>query len=184
MRADFDVEHLARARSPVGEDGLFGLRAPLRLAPRRGVVQVARAFRDVPERVFAAWLDADSAGQWLFATASHPIAEVTIDPRVGGEFRFVERRGGIFEHVGRYLDIAPPRRLAFTLSMEGRPRLVTRVAIDIVPRPAGCRLLLSQNNVPLAVLERTEGRWTGILYGLAQMLDAKAFPLQQTRSKP
>ena len=136
-------------------------------------VRVARRFGASPERVFAAWLDARSAGGWLFATASRPVDEVAIDPRVGGEFRFVERRRGtIAVRVGRYLEIVPPRRLVFTLACEPCTDEVSRVAIDIVPCAEGCELVLGHSDVPPAERERTEGRWTGILYGLAETLDA------------
>lgn len=137
-------------------------------------VRVVQRFDVSPERVFAAWLDASSAGRWLFATASRPIDEVSIDPRVGGEFRLVERgRGTIAARVGRYLEIVPPRRLVFTLAWELGSEDVSRVAIDIMPCGEGCELVLRHSNVPTEERERMEGRWTGILYGLAETLDAR-----------
>jgi uncharacterized protein YndB with AHSA1/START domain len=135
-------------------------------------IRIVQRFDASPERVFAAWLDAGTAGHWLFATASRPIDEVAIDPRVGGAFRFVERsRGRIVEHVGRYLEIVPPRRLAFALAMAGRAEFLSRVAIDIARCGDGCELVLSHDRLPHGVRERTEGRWIGILYGLAEALD-------------
>jgi uncharacterized protein YndB with AHSA1/START domain len=180
MRADIELEMLAEsvgiaARLPGSgdEDTLRSGPTGPRRRPRRTVVQVARLFRTPAARVFAAWLDAGTAGQWLFATASQPMEEVEIDPRVGGAFRLIERRHGhITEHAGRYLEIDPPRRLTFTLWLEARTRDATRVAIDIVPRPAGCRLVLAHENVPAEAAEHTRGRWTGILYGLGATLDA------------
>src|SRR5207237_981555 len=81
--------------------------------------RVARSFRASAARVFAAWLDAGTAGSWLFATASQPIEAVEIDPRVGGAFRLIERRHGhITEHTGRYLELMPSQRIVFTLSRE------------------------------------------------------------------
>jgi uncharacterized protein YndB with AHSA1/START domain len=183
MRADVELEMLAEsagigARATLPADGgAFGSgRTGRRRGPRRTVVRVARNFRASAARVFGAWLDAGSAGLWLFATASQPIEAVEIDPRVGGAFRLVERRHGrITEHTGRYLEIAPPRRIVFTLSIEARTLDVTRVAIDIVSRPTGCRLVLAHENVPAEAAEHTRGRWIGILYGLDVTLEEAPF---------
>jgi uncharacterized protein YndB with AHSA1/START domain len=150
-----------------------------------GVIRIGRHFQASPERVFAAWLDAPTAGHWLFATASQPIEHVEIDARVGGSFRFVERRhGDLIEHAGRYLSIVPSRHLAFTLVLEERPRVVTQVSIEIVPLARGCSLALTHEHVLGDALERTKGRWTGILYGLGEMLDEAIFKEGHTRSKP
>jgi uncharacterized protein YndB with AHSA1/START domain len=138
-------------------------------------VRVSQRFEAPPERVFGAWLDPAIAGAWLFATASHPVARVEIDARVGGSFRFVDRRGGKeVEHTGRYLEIVPHRRLVFTLFMENSPRVATRVAAEIVPLEAGCELKLVHENVPPGQASRTEGRWTGMLYGLGTRLGGDA----------
>lgn len=135
-------------------------------------IRIVQRFDAAPKRVFAAWLDPATAGRWLFATASRPVDEVLIDARVGGSFRFAERRRRqVVQHVGRYLEIAPPRRLAFTLETSDRPEALSRVTIDIAPRGEGCELVLSHELVAPDDLERIEGRWMGILYGLAETMD-------------
>jgi uncharacterized protein YndB with AHSA1/START domain len=137
----------------------------------RSEVRVSQRFDASPERVFDAWLDPAIASAWLFATASHPIARVEIDARVGGSFRFVERRDRAeMEYAGEYVEIVRPRRLVFTLSLENRPRAVTRVTADIVPLESGCELRLVHENVPPDHASRTDGRWTGMLYGLGETL--------------
>ena len=136
-------------------------------------IRVTRRFRAPPHRVFEAWLDPEVAGQWLFATASHPIARVEIDARVGGWFRFVDQRyGETIEHTGEYFEIVPHRRLTFSLSVEKRPHVITRVMVEIVPVKKGCALTLTHENLPPDYAGRTEGRWTGILYGLGVTLDS------------
>ena len=137
----------------------------------RSEVRVSQRFDASPERVFDAWLDPAIASAWLFATASHPIARVEIDARVGGSFRFVERRErNEIEYAGEYVEIVRPRRLVFTLSLENRPRAVTRVTADIVPLESGCELRLVHENVPPDHASRADGRWTGMLYGLGETL--------------
>ena len=133
-------------------------------------VRVTHRYGAPSARVFDAWLDPELAGRWLFATASHPIAHLEIDARVGGAFRFVDRRSGeVTEYTGEYVEIVPHQRLVFTLSLE--PQAITRVAVEIAPLKRGCVLKLTHENVPQEHASRIEGRWTGILYGLGVTLD-------------
>ena len=178
MRTDFELDagpgwtSCALESHDADEPSRLGATETLRLrAPRSGIVRVVRRFRVPSDRVFAAWLDGASAGRWLFATAYRPILEVDIDPRPGGWFRFVERRRGrAMVYAGRYLEVAPSRRLAFTLAIDARAE--TTVTIDILPRRDGCALVLVQDPVSSLDRERFAGRWTGILYGLGLALDA------------
>jgi uncharacterized protein YndB with AHSA1/START domain len=140
---------------------------------RPSAIRVARRFRAPPERVFRAWLEPEVAGRWLFATASEPMTDVDIDPRVGGAFRLAARGNGAdLEHAGRYVEIVPPRRLIFTLALPERRRVVTRVTAEINRLGSGCELALTHENVPPDRAGETEARWTGILYGLGETLGA------------
>ena len=137
-------------------------------------VRISQRYDAPPERVFDAWLDPAIAGAWLFATASSPAARVEIDARVGGSFRFLDRRGrGETEYIGEYVEIIRPRRLVFTLSLENDPRAMTRVTADIVPLDSGCELRLVHEDVPPGQASRTEGRWAGMLYGLGTRLGSE-----------
>src|SRR5688572_29378780 len=134
-------------------------------------VRVSQRFDAPPERVFDAWLDPSVAAAWLFATASHPAARVEIDARVGGSFRFVDRRGRSgTEYTGEYVEIARPRRLVFMLSQETGPQSVTRVTAEVLPLERGCELRVVHEDVPRDHASRTEGRWAGMLYGLGTRL--------------
>lgn len=141
-------------------------------AARRAVIRVTRCYGASADRVFDAWLDPEVAREWLFATASQPLAHVEIDARVGGSFCFVDRLDSDFaEYTGDYLEIIPHRRLVFTLASENHPRGDTRVMVEIASCTNGCELTLIHENVPPNCAERMEGRWTGILYGLGVTLD-------------
>jgi uncharacterized protein YndB with AHSA1/START domain len=145
-----------------------GLQARIR---SRAQIRAARRFRVSPGRVFDAWLEPQSAGLWLFATASRPMACVSIDARVGGAFRFAERPNGGGEVAsGRYLEINRPWRLVFTLANHGYSRDISHVSVEIVLLKTGCELVLVQDNVARNAAECAEGRWDGMLYGLAAML--------------
>jgi uncharacterized protein YndB with AHSA1/START domain len=74
--------------------------------------RVRRRFRASRERVFDAWLDAKTAGKWLFATATGRSECVEIDARPGGWFYIVERRDSEnVDHIGEYLALVRPHRL-------------------------------------------------------------------------
>lgn len=139
------------------------------------VVRVARRFRADPPRVFHAWLDPRQARSWLFATALRPMAQVKIEPRVGGLFRFIDRADGeTVRHSGRYLEIVPSRRLVFSLSGKRTDHRSSRVSVELLPRSSGCFLTLTHEAVAPREAEHTKGRWMGMLYGLALLLEAQA----------
>jgi uncharacterized protein YndB with AHSA1/START domain len=134
-------------------------------------VRVAHGFSASAERVFDAWLDPARAGRWLFATPTGVMTRVEIDARVGGTFRFVDRRNGEdFEHVGTWLELDRPRRLVFEF---GVPRFSpdrTRVTVEIEPRGSGCELVLTQEGVLPDFRARTEAGWSMLLDGLDAIL--------------
>ncbi len=131
---------------------------------------VSRAYSAPLEAVFDAWLDAESAVQWLFATPGGIMEKVEIDPRVGGGFVIAERRGEVLAtHSGTYIEIERPHRLAFEFSV-GADIPATRVSIEVAPTREGCDLTLTHYGVWPDYSERTRAGWTGILNGLARAL--------------
>ena len=152
--SDFWPEHnsFASAWSVEGRTARDGrLRQIMRLDEMKGPtsmstdehVLVTRLFRASAERVFDAWLDSRTAGEWLFASPTGQIVCVEIDGRVGGWFYIVDRRDGEdVEHIGEYFEVDRPRRLAFALSVEKYGQSFDRVIIEIVPLASGCMLTL------------------------------------------
>ncbi len=140
------------------------------------IVRVTRRFTATPARVFDAWLQPETAGKFLFATATGTMVRVDIDARVGGRFLLVDRRNGEdIEHLGEYLEIDRPRRLVFTFGVPKYSALFTRVTIDIAPLGSGCELTLTHEGVLPEWLEKSKEGWTMILDGLAEVLvSAKA----------
>ena len=139
-----------------------------------GAIRLTQRFRAPPRRVFDAWLDPEVTGQWLFATATRPMTEVEINPRVGGSSHLADRRNGeIIEYHGRYEEIAPHRRLVFSFSDRRRGARTMRVIVEITPRKRGCELNLSHENVPPDCIDDTVARWTGMFYGLSETLASR-----------
>lgn len=140
-------------------------------------VSVSHRFSASAERVFDAWLDAERAAQWMFATPTGEMVRAEIDPRVGGTFRFVDRRDGEdVDHTGEYLEIDRPRRLVFTFSVDGSE--ADRVIIDIAPLETGCELTLTHEMSPewAAYADRAKEGWSTMLDGLADAIDSANQP--------
>jgi uncharacterized protein YndB with AHSA1/START domain len=136
-------------------------------------VRVTHRFAATPERVFAAWLDGRTAGQWLFATPTGRITRCDIDPRAGGKFSIVRLDGEEVDHVGEFLEIDRPRRLVFSFGVPKFSPEMTRVVIDIRPLDGGCELTLTNENVLAEYGERNKQGWTMILDGLDKSLSAR-----------
>ena len=133
-------------------------------------VTVERRIAATPEMVFDAWLDPDSAGLWLFATADGVMERVEIDARVGGRFTIVERRGtDVAEHFGEYVEIDRPRRLAFDFWTNFSAER-TRVTVTIAPDGDGSLLTLRHDGVWADYETRTKQGWTMILEKLDRAL--------------
>ena len=129
-------------------------------------------FNVPPAQVFDAWLDADSVGCWLFATADGVMLRTELIPHIGGGFTIVEKRGQTHaSHFGIFVEMDRPRRLSFTFTTEReqKPSLVT---IDIKPIADGCNLTLTHEMDPQwqGYADRIRSGWSMILDKLAEYL--------------
>jgi two-component system cell cycle response regulator DivK len=147
--------------------------------PRAAAVQEARVgrwFEAPAAAVFDAWLDEATAGEWLFATDGGETIRVAIEPRPGGRFEIVERRGGEdILHTGVYEEIDRPTRLVFTLQVPRYSADRGRVTIEIAPAEPGSELILTQSVPPAgpATAEAIAQGWAKVLDALAARLDRK-----------
>lgn len=68
-----------------------------------------------PAQVWKAWTKPEHVAQW-FAPRPWTTAEIEIDLRPGGQFKFVMRSpdGQLYPNVGCYLEVVPNERLVFT----------------------------------------------------------------------
>jgi uncharacterized protein YndB with AHSA1/START domain len=76
-----------------------------------------RTFDAPAERVFDAFTSEEVLRRWFHAGHDWETPEASIDLRVGGELRLVMRNpheGENYGARGRYTEIDPPRKLAFT----------------------------------------------------------------------
>jgi len=141
-------------------------------AQKTATVRVTRRYAASPERLFDAWLDPKVAAKFLFATPTGQMIRAETDPRVGGQFTFVDRRPdmGDVEHVGTYLEIDRPRRLVFEFCVPKYERQLTRITLDIEPASDGSLLTLTHEGVFEDYVTRTEHGWGMILDALGKAL--------------
>ena len=139
--------------------------------PQKAIVQVTRTFSASAERVFDAWLDPNTVGKWLFATATGKMSKVKIDARVGGSYLIVENREGTdVEHIGEYVEIDRPRRLVFSLKVPKYSREITKVTVEIRTLDSGCELTLTHEGVLPDYIASTTSGWSMILEQLSATL--------------
>jgi uncharacterized protein YndB with AHSA1/START domain len=83
-----------------------------------------------PERVFRAFTTRDDLARWM-SPVGH--AEVEVDARIGGLLRVsMIGAGRRIEHVGRFVELDPPHRLAFTWQSAYTGDVATRVTVDLL----------------------------------------------------
>ena len=107
------------------------------------------------------------------ALRDEEVLRIAVDARIGGSFSFVVRRQGEeIDHIGAYLEIDRPQRLAFTWGIARESEDGSRVRIDIVPLATGCQLTLIHELHPdwADYASRTEAGWTKMLEALADRL--------------
>jgi uncharacterized protein YndB with AHSA1/START domain len=142
-------------------------------------VRVERRFEASPERVYDAWLDPALLSRWMFGpdVREEEILHVRLDARPGGRYSFaVRREGELVDHIGTYLEMDRPRRLAFTWGIAGHSDDESRVRIDIEPDGAGCVLTLVHELDPkwADYADRTAEAWTLMLGKLDEVFSAEA----------
>ena len=143
------------------------------------IVRVTRRYSASAERVFDAWLDPAMIGKFMFGShlRDETVVHLNVEARKGGAFSFLVRRQQMtIDHVGTYLELVRPTRLAFSWSaveVGGTPAGAdSRVTIDIVPHGGGCELTLTHEIPPAWAdyAERTKAGWTTMTNALASAL--------------
>lgn len=129
--------------------------------------RATRRFDVPPDRVYAAWLDPAKIRDW-FGPGLGPMVRIDVEPRVGGKFSWVQRRGEQdVEHVGEFLAMDPPRRLAFTFAVP--PDAPSRVIVDLVDRDRGCEVTVT-HEIPAewaAFVPKSIEAWSKMLDAMA-----------------
>jgi uncharacterized protein YndB with AHSA1/START domain len=109
------------------------------------VARVSRHITASPERVFAGFTDPKIVRAWMSAAGpDEEFVSATTDPRVGGRFSFVLRRGGmLLDHNGEYLQVTHPALLSFTWSVNEAWDGVSTVTARLAPSSGGTDVTLT-----------------------------------------
>ncbi len=137
------------------------------------IVTISREYNASAELAFDAWLDAENAGKWLFATPDGIMERVEIDARVGGKFHIDELRGDeLVEHTGEYLEIDRPNKLVFSFD-DTNLNSRSIVVIEIVPIDTGCRLTLTHEfgQELVSYLDDLKTGWGHILNNIVPFIE-------------
>jgi uncharacterized protein YndB with AHSA1/START domain len=121
-----------------------------------GTFFIERRYDATPQRVFAAWSDADSKRAWHVEGKGWEIRSYELDFREGGRetssFRFLDGvkvfgEETIFGGETVYDEIIPNERIIFTYSMSrnGKRFSVSLATVELKPDGGGTRLLFTEH---------------------------------------
>jgi uncharacterized protein YndB with AHSA1/START domain len=94
-------------------------------------LRIERTYNAPAQAVFEAWTSEEVIRRWFHAEVGWETSEAAVDLRVGGAVRVVMRdpeKDLEYGGGGRYTEIDPPNRLAFTWIWDDQP---TRMLIEI-----------------------------------------------------
>src|SRR5690606_1329485 len=126
-----------------------------------------------PEKVFAAWTQAEQLVRWFGPHETVPeTVKAELDVRVGGKYRasFKTVDGEHHEVGGFYREVVPGQRLQFTWAWHTTPERESLVTITMVPDGAGTMLtLLHEQFFDQKAADGHKHGWTGTLDKLEAM---------------
>lgn len=143
----------------------------------RPVAIAIQTLKVPPQRAYDAILSPEMIARFMFGPLlrEETILHIGNNLKVGGAFSYKVRRGeNEIDHVGKFLELDPPQRIAFTWAIagesdDGEPSAVT---IDIEPTPEGCSVRLS-HEMPVQwadFIDRSRNAWEKMLGVLSTLL--------------
>ncbi|QNE18493.1 SRPBCC domain-containing protein [Kribbella qitaiheensis] len=128
-------------------------------------VRIERVLPATISRVYDAWSRPELLTQWYCPNPAHDL-KVEADVRVGGGY--VVTMG---PHVvrGNYLEVEPPRLLAFTWKWDGSEDEISEVRVELSEVDGGTHLLLS--HTALSNAEDAAGHLQGWELQLTRLTD-------------
>lgn len=132
----------------------------------KSALVLERALDADPERVFQALTSPEIMRQWFHPGKEGWSAEVEADVMVDGEYKLDMHSpaGETYSHTGKYVELDPPRKVAFTWNTHAVRD--TLVSIELRPVGAGTRLTLTHEFLPHDQVEGHRKGWTECLENL------------------
>lgn len=131
-------------------------------APGENGVEVRRAVPASPADVFSAWTEPERLARWS-APEGVAIDDVTVDLRVGGEYRIHMRgpEGEPYTAFGTYREIAAPHRLQYTWDWEESEHAVGETLVTVTFDAEGEGTLVTIRHEGFATGDRAAGHGEG-----------------------
>ena len=137
-------------------------------------LHIERTYQAPAERVFAAWTSEEVLRRWWQAERGWETTEAEVDLRVGGDVRVVMRdpeKGIDHGGGGKYTEIEPPERLAFTWLWDGDTRR-TLIEIDFVESDGATTVRFTHSGLwDEEAVRSHEYGWSNILDNLGRVLE-------------
>lgn len=123
------------------------------------------------EEVFDAWLDSDGMREWM-TPGTAASAEVTLDARVGGNFRILMKSPKAdYDHTGVFRVLDRPSKLQFTWVSQGTDQQESLVTVELFERGTQCELVLTHEGIPREESAKEHERgWGQIITKLGERL--------------
>jgi uncharacterized protein YndB with AHSA1/START domain len=139
--------------------------------PGAVVARVERLLPALPEAVYRALTEPATMARWMSPLGR---AEVEADVRVGGNLRVAMIEGEVrIDHAGEFLEVDPPRRLAFTWRSPYTGPEPSVVKVELTARGSGTWLVLTHERLPGGVVGSHEGGWRTMVERLVSLLDGR-----------
>jgi uncharacterized protein YndB with AHSA1/START domain len=138
-------------------------------------LRIQRTFQAPAEAVFDAWTSEEVLRRWWQTERGFETSEAEVDLRVGGDVRVVMRdpdKDVEYGGGGKYTEIDPPTRLAFTWLWDGDTRR-TLIEIDFEETDGATTVRFSHSDLwDEEALRSHDDGWTKIFNNLERMLEA------------
>ena len=139
----------------------------------RPALRLERDYRVPPEKVWRAWTDPQALVEWFGTGAPGSVTLAETDVRMGGQFRIEFHTPDGEQHSvgGRYLDVAPYRRLQFSWAWRSTPERESLVTIELAKTPTGTHMdFIHTQFFDQAARDGHEGGWIQTFEKLARHL--------------
>ena len=136
-------------------------------------LRIRRYYPHPVASVYAAWSDPAQMKHWMGPSDDFGEAEVTMDVRVGGRYRFVMHAPDGEQHRvgGEFREIVPERKLVYTWAWESTPERESLVTVEFRASGQGTELLLThQRFADAQARDKHQHGWNGCLDRLGRYL--------------
>ena len=133
--------------------------------PDATTLMLRRTFDADMDRLFAALTRAEAIREW-FGPGPFRVRHAASDLRVGGAWviEMESPEGNAHNVGGEYLEVDPPKMVAFTWAWTNEPTEISHVRYALTPADAGTTLTLTHSRLPSENSRDLHGQgWNGAL---------------------